>query len=134
MYGAKPQMARHLNAARATDRWCGEAYYAKAPALKWNNRLAQAALAHSRDMAENERMNHVGSDGSNFVERAKRAGYRGEPLGENIAFGYDSSEAVVYTWLESPGHCANIMQPRATEFGAATQACYDTLVLGRHRP
>ena len=82
--GAKPQMARHLNAARATDRWCGQAYYAKAPALEWNNRLAQAALAHSRDMAENEHLSHVGSDGSDFVERANRAGYRGEPLGEKV--------------------------------------------------
>ncbi|HCJ28080.1 MAG TPA: hypothetical protein DHV63_01935, partial [Pseudomonas sp.] len=39
--------------------------------------------------------------------------------GENIAAGQGSAEQAVSSWLASPGHCQNIMNPGFTEMGAA---------------
>ncbi|MEW8210588.1 MAG: CAP domain-containing protein [Candidatus Thiodiazotropha taylori] len=35
-----------------------------------------------------------------------------------MAAGYSDEEAVMTAWLESPGHCANIMNTSVTEIGA----------------
>ena len=40
-------------------------------------------------------------------------------VGENIAFGPESAEEAVAGWMASPGHCANIMDPRFREMGVA---------------
>src|SRR5687768_5993080 len=42
------------------------------PALAWCGTLANAAGAHSQDMAANGFMGHIGSDGSDFTTRADR--------------------------------------------------------------
>jgi uncharacterized protein YkwD len=108
-----------VNAARATARNCGARRFAAAPPLAWNGLLANAALAHSQDMAQNRYFAHEESDGSMVGDRAQRAGYLWRRIGENIASGQRSPEAAVAEWLDSPGHCANIMQPGFTEMGAA---------------
>jgi uncharacterized protein YkwD len=40
-------------------------------------------------------------------------------VGENIASGQRTVEDAVASWLDSPGHCANIMNPAFTDMGAA---------------
>jgi uncharacterized protein YkwD len=40
-------------------------------------------------------------------------------VGENIAYGPKSADEVVQGWLDSPGHCENIMDPRFAEMGIA---------------
>jgi uncharacterized protein YkwD len=108
-----------VNAARATARNCGARRFAAAPPLAWDGSLADAALEHSRDMAQNRYFAHEGSDGSMVGDRAQRAGYLWRRIGENIASGQASPEAAVAGWLDSPGHCANIMHPGFTQMGAA---------------
>jgi uncharacterized protein YkwD len=108
-----------VNVARASARSCGELQFAPAPALAWNDALADAALAHSLDMATQRYFNHQGKDGTVVGDRALQAGYRWRRIGENIASGQDSAEEAVSGWLSSPGHCANIMNPGFTETGAA---------------
>jgi uncharacterized protein YkwD len=108
-----------VNAARASARSCGEQQFAPAPALAWNGALADAALAHSVDMATQRYLSHQGKDGRVVGDRALQAGYRWRRIGENIASGQDSAEEAVAGWLSSPGHCANIMNPGFTETGAA---------------
>ena len=39
-------------------------------------------------------------------------------IGENIAAGHTSAREAVASWIESPGHCANLMNPGFTEMGA----------------
>ena len=46
-------------------------------------------------------------------------GYQEELVGDNIACGPKSAEEVVQGWLDSPGHCENIMDPRFAEMGIA---------------
>ncbi|MFY1669096.1 CAP domain-containing protein [Plantactinospora sp. WMMB334] len=86
-----------------------------------NNDLAEAARLHSQDQAENTDMSHTGSDGSDFVERARRAGYD-RPIGENVAMGYRDAAAVMEGWMNSSGHRANILNcdARAMGVGVAT--------------
>lgn len=107
-----------VNRARATARSCGERYFPAARTVSWNGALGDAALAHSRDMAEKRYFSHKGKDGSGAAERALQAGYRWMRIGENIAAGQSSPEEVVAGWLASPGHCENIMNSGFTEMGA----------------
>jgi uncharacterized protein YkwD len=70
-------------------------------------------------MAQKHYFNHKQPDGSLPADRATAAGYRWVRVGENIASGQRSVEEAVASWLDSPGHCANIMNPTFTEMGAA---------------
>ena len=81
---------------------------------------------HARDMARRKFFEHQGSDGSQPRDRVRRTGYHSRLTGENIAYGPESAEEVVAGWLASPGHCANIMDPRFEEIGVA-------LAIGRKR-
>lgn len=108
-----------VNRARASARSCGMQDFAAAPPLAWNAALGEAALAHSRDMATQRYFNHQDRDGKQVAERAVHAGYAWRRIGENIAFGQRSPNEAVASWLDSPGHCANIMNRDFTEMGAA---------------
>jgi uncharacterized protein YkwD len=116
---AGQQILALVNATRAQPRTCGSQTYRPAPPLTWNADLGQAALAHSSDMAQYHYFNHQERDGSLAADRAARAGYRWSRIGENIASGQHSVEDAVADWLDSPGHCSNIMNPGFTEMGAA---------------
>ena len=52
----------------------------------------------------------------------RAVGYREKLVGENIAYGPESVEEVVQGWLDSPGHCENIMDPRFAQMGIAYSA------------
>jgi uncharacterized protein YkwD len=108
-----------VNAARARARKCGSTAFPAVPPLKLDPLLQRAALAHAQDMAQHSRFDHEGSDGSRPAQRATRAGYRWRNVGENIAAGAPDVESVVQGWLDSPGHCANIMSPQFKEMGIA---------------
>jgi uncharacterized protein YkwD len=113
------EMLALVNQARATPRNCGGQAFDAAPPLAWNATLAGAALGHSKDMAEKHYFNHKEPGGSTPADRATRAGYRWSRISENIASGEHSVAQAVADWLDSPGHCANIMNPALTEMGAA---------------
>ena len=108
-----------VNAARAQERKCGGQSFAPAAPLKSSPVLASVAAAHARDMAEHAELTHTGSDGSRPADRITRAGYEWRGSGENVAAGQRNADAVVAAWLESPGHCVNIMEPNFTEMGVA---------------
>ncbi|MDB5934189.1 MAG: hypothetical protein JWQ01_1533 [Massilia sp.] len=108
-----------VNVARAAGQTCGDNYYPAAPPLSWNEALGDAAFVHSQDMATQRYFNHRGKDGRVVGDRAAKAGYLWRAIGENIASGQESPEDAVAGWLSSPGHCANLMNPRFTDMGAA---------------
>lgn len=113
------EILRLTNKARSKARTCGGQQYEAAPPLTWDQKLGKAALAHSQSMAEQVYFSHEGKDGSTAGQRAQQAGYAWQRIGENIASGQGTPQKVVSGWLSSPGHCANIMNPRFTEMGAA---------------
>jgi uncharacterized protein YkwD len=108
-----------VNEARARPQRCGSQAFAAAPPLRLNPTLAGVATAHAADMARYSYFSHTGRDGSNVDGRATRAGYPWRAIGENIAAGQMTADTVVQGWINSPGHCANIMSPAFSEMGAA---------------
>ena len=108
-----------VNEARGRPRVCGDRSFAPAPPLAWNDQLAQAALVHSRDMAQRNYFDHLEPGGASVADRATKTGYRWRVVGENIAAGQGSARQVVAGWLASPGHCENIMSREFAEMGAA---------------
>jgi uncharacterized protein YkwD len=133
-------MLNAVNNARAQARDCGAQSFSAVPALTWNCNLEAAALGHSKDMANNNYFSHTGANGSSPGDRISQAGYSWSTYGENIAAGsgYSAASAVVQGWLDSPGHCSNIMGGNFTNLGAAkysnpssTYGLYWTQVFGR---
>ncbi|HEY0065509.1 MAG TPA: CAP domain-containing protein [Telluria sp.] len=110
---------RAANAARATGRSCGGRDFPAAPPMKWDRKLGDAALEHSRDMAHEAVLSHTGSDGSTVGKRITREGYAWGLAGENIMLGVGTAEEAVAGWVDSPGHCVNLMNPAFTEMGGA---------------
>lgn len=108
-----------VNEARSKPRKCGRASFKAAPPLQLSALLNRAALVHNQDMSSNNFFEHQGSDGSKVGDRATRVGYRWRAVAENIAIGPTTPEVVVNGWLDSPGHCSNIMDTQYTEMGIA---------------
>jgi uncharacterized protein YkwD len=108
-----------INEARASARRCGRKKFSATKRLRHAAALRHAAQSHARDMAEHNFLGHVGSDESMPADRATQAGYSWTSVAENVAAGQTTAEEVVDTWLASPGHCANLMNPRYSESGAA---------------
>ena len=116
---AGKQLLTQVNQARAESRRCGAQLFEATGELSWNQRLATTALAHSQDMANFDYFAHEGRDGSQVSDRASRAGYLWQRIGENLAAGQGSTQQAVAGWLDSPVHCANLMNPNFREMGAA---------------
>ena len=123
-----------INQVRSQTQDCGyEGIKVSVPALKWNDKLYDAAYMHSNDLAETDTFSHTGSGtqsdivawklhpnvGSTVKERLEYTGYVWSGYGENIAAGYGTIEGTMIAWLDSPGHCANIMNPNFEEVGVA---------------
>jgi uncharacterized protein YkwD len=108
-----------VNQARSQPRMCGIEALTAAPPVRLNARLHAASAAHANEMARLNYFNHTGHDGRRVPERANRAGYAWQAIGENIASGQINAELAVQGWLKSPSHCANLMMSRYTEMGLA---------------
>ncbi|WAG77453.1 CAP domain-containing protein [Metapseudomonas furukawaii] len=113
------KLLERINAVRGQPRQCGGQAFEAAGPLTWNATLATAAQDHTRAMANQNFFDHKDRDGRTPGDRAELAGYSAQLVGENIAAGLDSPGKVVEGWLASPGHCANLMNPRFSELGAA---------------
>ncbi|MDB5045036.1 MAG: hypothetical protein JWQ08_1086 [Deinococcus sp.] len=119
MSAEEAQVLLEVNAARAVARKCGTVDYAATTPVTWNGYLAAAARAHAEDMAAHNFFAHVSPNGDTMVKRAEAAGYSAwRELGENIAAGY-TVDNVVQGWIDSPGHCENLMNPKFKEMGAS---------------
>jgi len=85
--------------------------------LKENAELNYAADEYAELMSDRGVLSHTGPDGSQPWDRAKAVGYEAQTMGENIAAGQKTPEQVVAAWMNSPGHRANILNPKYTEIG-----------------
>jgi len=119
MTAQEQDMLQQVNTARSQPRLCGSTNYTAAAPLKWDCKLQQAALGHSRDMAENNFFDHTGSNGLGPGFRIEQQAYQARTWGENIAAGYPTIETVVAAWLLSSGHCRNLMKSDFTDLGMA---------------
>lgn len=113
------EMLLAVNQLRVHGCYCGENYMPPVKPLKWNAALEKAAMRHAKDMSDNRRFEHTGSDGSTVANRVSDTGYNWSAVGENIAYGYKSIEKVISGWQKSEGHCRNIMKATYVEMGVA---------------
>jgi uncharacterized protein YkwD len=108
---ANPIRLRHLDAVNAVRAEAGVA------PVQLSAELNAAAETHARDMSVQKRAWHFGSDLTSPRERAFRAGYQGEIVGENLSEGSDSDLTVLRTWLDFPDTREVILDPRARGLG-----------------
>jgi uncharacterized protein YkwD len=111
-----------VNEARSQPRRCGSRSFAPAPPLTLDRTLDGVAYGHAADMAEHDYFEHEDLAGHTPADRVRAVGYREKLVGENIAFGPRTADEVVQGWLDSPGHCENIMDPRFAQMGIAYAA------------
>jgi len=88
--------------------------------LRLNEQLTEAAEDRVNDMFAKEYFNHVSPDGIDPFTWADVRGYRYTAIGENLAVGYKTADAVVDGWMHSPGHRENILKSEFYEIGVAT--------------
>ncbi|WP_199907432.1 CAP domain-containing protein [Nocardioides terrigena] len=116
--GFAQDVLRLTNAARSVARTCGDTAYPAVPPVTGDGRLDAAADAHAVDMGTRDYFSHTSlGDGRSPGDRITAAGYTWRTYGENIAAGYGSPGAVVQGWLDSAGHCRNLMNPAFTQLG-----------------
>jgi uncharacterized protein YkwD len=111
-----------VNEVRARGTRCGGRSFAPAPPVRLSETLAGVARGHAADMAQHNYFEHEDLAGRSPAQRVRAVGYQEKLVGENIAYGPKSAEEVVQGWLDSPGHCENIMDPRFAEMGIAYAA------------
>ncbi|PYC64336.1 RNA polymerase, partial [Streptomyces tateyamensis] len=86
-------------------------------AVTANAKLQQAAQNQSDDMAARNFFDHTNPDGAGPQQRIEAAGYQWSSWGENIARGQGDPGSVMESWMNSPGHRANILNCSFKELG-----------------
>ncbi len=62
------------------------------------------------------------STNTSLPDRAIEFGYEYLVIGENLAAGQRTPAQVMEDWMQSPGHAANILDPRFTELGVGVRS------------
>jgi uncharacterized protein YkwD len=127
------EVLRLVNQHRAAGADCGEAgVYEPTHPLVMDSRLRCAARVHSLDMAERDYFSHYSPEGDGPSERISATGYQSRGWGENIAR-RGSAEEAVGGWMNSSGHCANIMRDSYDHIGIGRVDNLWTQVFARPR-
>jgi uncharacterized protein YkwD len=109
-----------VNEFRSEAADCGtEGQFPAAGPVRMDPILRCSARLHSLDMFERDFFDHVNLDGVDPFQRMREAGFSGGGGGENIAVGQSTPEEVMVAWMESDGHCANVMRDTYDAVGVA---------------
>lgn len=134
------QALAQMDAMRNAATQCsdGTQFAAATAPMRWSHALEAAALAQATHMARTGEMTHKGPRGEGVGARAVEHGYRFERVGENVAMGFFRLDQVMAAWRASPGHCANMVDPRYQEVGMsclrAPNGPYWAMVAGKAAP
>lgn len=93
--------------------------------VAWNEPAAVAAYDHAVDMDVRNFFDHDNPDGESPGTRLAQAGVGGRGWGENIARGQADPTSVMYAWMNSPGHRANILNPTYRYLGVGVHTGVD---------
>lgn len=115
----QPPLVREINVYRTKN---------GLPILIFNAQLQLAAQHHAMDMSRNG-LNHTGSDGSSFSDRARKSGFSMTDGAEIIAPSDDPKQAV-NMWSGSPGHNGHMLTRSYKYFGAASFGGYSCAIFG----
>ncbi len=88
--------------------------------LARNNLLDQVAMQKLNDMFTQQYFEHINPQGLGAGDLVKSIGYEFIVVGENLALGnFHDDKALIDAWMASPGHRANILNPKFREIGVA---------------
>jgi hypothetical protein len=85
--------------------------------LKINSQLSAAAQAKANDMTSRNYWSHNTPDGKEPWTFIQASGYDYQKAGENLAYGFNSSQDTVIGWMNSPSHRENLLDANYTEVG-----------------
>lgn len=85
--------------------------------LKFNAELSKVATLKSQDMIDKNYFDHTSPTYGSPFDMMKQFGITYRAAGENIAMGQETPQEVMNSWMNSPGHRKNILNPDFTELG-----------------
>lgn len=85
--------------------------------LQLSQLLDNAAQSKANDMVVRNYWSHNTPDGATPWSFIVKAGYSYQAAGENLAYGFNSSSAVINSWMNSIEHRANILNGAFTQVG-----------------
>jgi uncharacterized protein YkwD len=85
--------------------------------LKLSSKLSAAAQAKANDMVTQNYWSHTSPTGNTPWRFINKSGYEYYTAGENLAYGFNNSEATVSGWMNSREHRANLLNADFTEVG-----------------
>lgn len=85
--------------------------------LQTNPLLEQAAAAKAKDIFEQQYFQHLSPQGKNFSDFIKETNYQANRIGENLAKNISSPAGLIQSWLDSPPHRDNLLNPYFQEIG-----------------
>ena len=89
------------------------------PTLKVNHLLTKSAENKAKAIIKNQFFAHDQPDGKKFSEWIKEKDYHYLIVGENLAMGFSSNEAIMNAWMQSPMHKENILKSEYQDIGLA---------------
>lgn len=106
--------------------------------LVLSEELTVVACARAEEVAWSGKHSHTRPNGKSCFTIMKDAGIESGLAGENIGWGYSSTESVCQAWKDSETHYENIMNPEFKEIGIGVAAdpdpngnlCWAQLFLG----
>ena len=116
------QVIRLVNLVRAEGAMCGGQRVDPVAPVRFSPDLACAARSYSEERAESGFFSHTDLQGRRAVARVRRAGFSAKSVGENLAWGQRTPEDAVRIWMDSPGHCRNLMGPHYRFTGVGVRA------------
>jgi hypothetical protein len=86
--------------------------------LRWDEALASAARNHALLMAQRNTLSHQFAGEAALQDRGRLSGARFTEIAENVAEG-PSADVIHVSWMHSPPHRANLLDPELTAVGIA---------------
>ena len=87
--------------------------------LRLDARLTRAATARMQEMMDGQWWGHASPDGTPPFVWITAADYNYVAAAENLAAGFETTGLLVQSWIESPGHRANILNGLYADCGIA---------------
>ncbi len=95
-----------------------------------NEFLASAADAKTSDMVENEYFDHLDSYDHDITSLISED-YNYYIIGENLAYGFNSEEALLDAWMKSDSHKDNILYRQYEDTGVGVEVIGDTYMVAQ---
>ena len=87
--------------------------------LRADERLMKAAADRMQHMEEEAYWSHTSPDGISPFVWVRMRSYDFKAAGENLATGFETAHVLMSSWMESPGHRANILSAKYEDCGIA---------------